>query len=475
MALRGVHGGGLPGYLASSSPMAYSKTFKPVRRDQGGVPWRTVVLLLVGVSVLVWTLRGSSASEGARAAREAAFEKLYPGSRRPQNTKQLGEQEQAAQKWSERKVSQVYEEEELQTESDRANTRAPAVPFDPKIFKQYVDLPPLPSTSEDEYMVSRWLLVVGLCLGAHTVVGRQGWGPAGWHAGLPAPTPVTADGLCLHLLRGWVALLLVRSSALLSLRVCMPFADPFKNNRRRRHRDCQGGWELTEEIYNQAASHPAATVLSFGRPRAVHFRSFLSPDEVQHLIDLSKEHLVRSEVLHNAGDGSVSDVRTSFGYWPPQTSVTRNITNRIHRLVGIPDHFGEDLYVLNYKRGQQYEACVAGGPRGGRREGLWWWWWWWLCCCAPVLWRCQGGEKTMPADPSAHARHLLRGPPGSCRHNDQCMSHSDGVADPACLQFLKRGRGPKCGPGHGGPSCGDRMATFILSLKCGDAPGNGDI
>lgn len=38
-------------------------------------------------------------------------------------------------------------------------------------------------------------------------------------------------------------------------------------------------------------------------------------------------------------------------------------------------------------------------------------------------------------------------------------------ADPACRDFLKRARGPECGPGHGGETCGDRMATFILVLK----------
>lgn len=36
------------------------------------------------------------------------------------------------------------------------------------------------------------------------------------------------------------------------------------------------------------------------------------------------------------------------------------------------------------------------------------------------------------------------------------------VAEPACLDFLKRAGGPECGPGKGGPTCGDRVATFIL-------------
>lgn len=39
------------------------------------------------------------------------------------------------------------------------------------------------------------------------------------------------------------------------------------------------------------------------------------------------------------------------------------------------------------------------------------------------------------------------------------------VADAACNEFLQRAGGPECGPGKGGPSCGDRVATFILYLK----------
>lgn len=40
--------------------------------------------------------------------------------------------------------------------------------------------------------------------------------------------------------------------------------------------------------------------------------------------------------------------------------------------------------------------------------------------------------------------------------------YGDNVAEPACLDFLKRAGGPECGPGKGGPTCGDRVATFIL-------------
>lgn len=55
-----------------------------------------------------------------------------------------------------------------------------------------------------------------------------------------------------------------------------------------------------------------------------------------------------------------------------------------------------------------------------------------------------------------------------CRHNDNCVDLKDGELptklDESCVGFLKRSGGPDCGPGAGGDSCGDRIATFILHL-----------
>lgn len=42
--------------------------------------------------------------------------------------------------------------------------------------------------------------------------------------------------------------------------------------------------------------------------------------------------------------------------------------------------------------------------------------------------------------------------------------------DEGCLGFLKRAGGPACGPGGGGDSCGDRIATMIMHLS---APSRG--
>lgn len=169
-----------------------------------------------------------------------------------------------------------------------------------------------------------------------------------------------------------------------------------------------GSWRLTEEIYDYAASLPMTKVLSMEAPRVMLFPSFLSPEEVDHMIKVSRDNLERSEVLVAEGEETVNDVRTSFGFWPEQDEVITGISERMHRAIGIPENFGEGLYVLNYQHGQQYEA-----------------------------------------------------------HNDHCMdgTATDNKADAACLDFLKRSGGPECGPGKGGPTCGDRVATFILYLK----------
>ncbi|KAL4854991.1 Prolyl 4-hydroxylase 2 [Chlorella vulgaris] len=168
-----------------------------------------------------------------------------------------------------------------------------------------------------------------------------------------------------------------------------------------------GSWHFTEQVYDYAASLPMTQVLSWDNPRLVLLPSFLSPQEVGHMIRVSKDNLERSEVLVADGEDQQSDIRTSFGFWPESDPVVDAITERLHRTIGVPQAFGEGLYVLNYQVDQKYEA-----------------------------------------------------------HNDHCMDALDNkVAEPACLDFLKRAGGPECGPGKGGPTCGDRVATFILYLK----------
>ncbi len=120
--------------------------------------------------------------------------------------------------------------------------------------------------------------------------------------------------------------------------------------------DERGGWKYTEAVYDYAARHPGATVVSWDKPRVVVFKSFLTPEEVGHIIAVAKDNLARSHVLSSTADDVVDNARTSYGAWPPRDDILDAVNERIHRIVGIPKSFGEDLYVLNYKLGQKYEA-----------------------------------------------------------------------------------------------------------------------
>ena len=96
--------------------------------------------------------------------------------------------------------------------------------------------------------------------------------------------------------------------------------------------------------------------MSFDKPRVVVFRSFITPDEVRHIITVAKEKMERSHVLSASEDDIVDDARTSFGAWPGRDTIIDAVVDRLHRIVGIPFGFGEDIYVLNYQLGQKYDA-----------------------------------------------------------------------------------------------------------------------
>lgn len=124
--------------------------------------------------------------------------------------------------------------------------------------------------------------------------------------------------------------------------------------------ESHGAWDFNKAVYDYAANHPAAEILSFNSPRLIKFKSFLTPAEVGHMVDVASEHLERSEVISaNDTQNSFDNIRTSFGAWPPPDIVIDRIENRIHRLLGIPRSFGEAIYVLNYKLNQKYDAYVC--------------------------------------------------------------------------------------------------------------------
>ena len=168
-----------------------------------------------------------------------------------------------------------------------------------------------------------------------------------------------------------------------------------------------GGWKFTSAIYDRATRHPNATVISWESPRAVLIHSFLKLGEVQHMIELAEADFQRSQVVSD--DAAINKARTSYGAWlngARRSNTVLQIQHRIAEVTGIPEQFSESLYVLRYEEGQKYEA-----------------------------------------------------------HTDNCHHAADEELAEACKSFLKRGGGPECGSGSGGPTCGDRLATFILYLQ----------
>ena len=171
-----------------------------------------------------------------------------------------------------------------------------------------------------------------------------------------------------------------------------------------------GAWRFTRAAYDHATTVPGATVLSDATPRLVHLKNFLSPEEVRHFIDANKGRVTPSEVVTDTGDKRDAS-RTSSGAWVQDDDTVRRVTDRIHRVVGVPASFGEDIYYLEYQKTQKYAA-----------------------------------------------------------HNDHCMDSGD-TPDAGCKKMLRQGGGPECGYGKGGPTCGDRIATFIMYLESPDAGG----
>lgn len=96
---------------------------------------------------------------------------------------------------------------------------------------------------------------------------------------------------------------------------------------------------------------------------------------------------------------------------PRRTPTVLGVQRRIAALTGIPEEFGESLYVLRYEAGQQYEV---------------------------------------------HTDH--------CHHGDEALTES-------CRAFLGRAGGPGCGAGAGGATCGDRLATLVIYLQAAEEGG----
>jgi prolyl 4-hydroxylase len=100
-------------------------------------------------------------------------------------------------------------------------------------------------------------------------------------------------------------------------------------------------------------------VVSLNKPRAYVYESFLSDEEVKHVLDLAIQNGLSKSGVVNAttGGSTVSDIRTSTGTYigKGHDGVIQRIENRIAAWSQIPVSHGESLQVLHYDPGQQYK------------------------------------------------------------------------------------------------------------------------
>lgn len=93
-------------------------------------------------------------------------------------------------------------------------------------------------------------------------------------------------------------------------------------------------------------------------PRIYLIADFLTEEECDYLISNAEPLLERSKVVDAKRDGAVDDRRTSFGMFFPNSSLSstlKNIHSKIFEMTQIPLEKGENLQVLRYEEGGEYQ------------------------------------------------------------------------------------------------------------------------
>ncbi|MED6108548.1 putative prolyl 4-hydroxylase 3 [Stylosanthes scabra] len=121
--------------------------------------------------------------------------------------------------------------------------------------------------------------------------------------------------------------------------------------RRRTSQSFGGGYDLVEQ------KKKLIEILSW-KPRVFLYHNFLSKEECEHLINIAKPHMEKSQVADsNTGKSIDSSDRTSSGTFLSRglDKIVQSIEKRIADLTFVPIENGEGLQVLHYEVGQKYE------------------------------------------------------------------------------------------------------------------------
>ena len=99
--------------------------------------------------------------------------------------------------------------------------------------------------------------------------------------------------------------------------------------------------------------------ISLNSPRACDGEGFLTEEECDHMLELSRGRMTKSGVVDIATGGSTtSDIRTSTGTFisRKRDDVIARIEKRIELWSHVPETHGEPFQVLRYQHGQEYKA-----------------------------------------------------------------------------------------------------------------------
>ncbi|GJP36053.1 hypothetical protein CLOM_g20587 [Closterium sp. NIES-68] len=130
--------------------------------------------------------------------------------------------------------------------------------------------------------------------------------------------------------------------------------------------DALPGW-LGDTYRSTAGPKPPASEAGLSEPRVVRmswkprawvYKRFLSHEECDHIIQLARPNMTRSEVVADNGTVEIDTIRTSYGTFLEiaQDDVIRRIEDRIAAWTFLPPENQESMQVLRYAVGQKYDA-----------------------------------------------------------------------------------------------------------------------
>ncbi|CAI5500090.1 unnamed protein product [Closterium sp. Naga37s-1] len=94
------------------------------------------------------------------------------------------------------------------------------------------------------------------------------------------------------------------------------------------------------------------------KPRAWIYKQFLTHEECDHIIELARPNMTRSEVVADNGTEEIDSIRTSYGTFleTAQDDVIKRIEDRLATWTFLPPENQESMQVLRYAVGQKYDS-----------------------------------------------------------------------------------------------------------------------